>query len=44
MILEQMCCAALALLFIGCCLVLTAWGLCVVAALDRRIDGNGPTP
>jgi hypothetical protein len=41
--LEQMCCAGIILAFVICLALLIVWASCHVAALDRRIDGNGPT-
>ena len=41
--LKYMCCPALVLLLVGCCLLVIAWAFRHVVALDRRIDGNKPT-
>jgi len=34
--LKQLCCPGLVIVFIFACLTGIAWGICVVAALDRE--------
>lgn len=41
MTINQLCCAGLTLAFIFICLAIIAWGLCIVAALDREAQADG---
>jgi hypothetical protein len=40
MTISQLCCAAAGLGLVGLLLLIWLWAMCIVAALDRRIDGN----
>ena len=41
--LKCLCCAGIGLGIIAVLVLILLWALYIVAALDRRIDGNDPT-